>query len=49
MLGKFTAEEKTNCDLDLPTFDGGTLVVVSESGSLSCDSLKTVDGKPLLS
>ena len=31
VLGKFTREEKTNCGLDLPTCDGGPLVVVRES------------------
>ena len=45
MLGKFTRKEKTNCGLDLPTCDGGPLVVVSESGSLSCDSPKDVVDK----
>ena len=45
VLGKFTREEKTNCSLDLPTCDGRSLVVVSESGSLSSDSLKDVVDK----
>lgn len=45
MLGELTGQEKTDSCLDFPTGDGRSLVVVSESGSLSCDSLEDVVDK----
>ena len=42
MLGQFTREKETDCSLDLPAGDGGTLVVVGKAGSLSSDPLKDV-------
>lgn len=45
MLGQFTGEEETDSCLDLPTGDGGPLVVVGKTGSLGSDSLKDVVDK----
>ncbi|XP_033730659.1 uncharacterized protein LOC117320083 [Pecten maximus] len=45
VLGQFTGQKETDSGLDLPTGDGGPLVVVSETGSLSGDSLKDVVDK----
>jgi len=42
VLGQFTGEEQADCGLDLPGGDGGTLVVVSQAGSLSSDTLEDV-------
>ena len=45
MLGQFTGEEKSDSGLDLSGGDCGPLVVVGQTGSLSCDSLKDVVDK----
>ena len=45
MLSQFTGQEETDSGLDLPRGDGGSLVVVSETGSLSSDSLEDVVDK----
>ena len=45
MLGQFTGEEETDSGLDLPRGDGGSLVVVGETGSLSGDSLEDIVDK----
>ena len=45
MLGQFTGEEETDSGLDLPRGDGGSLVVVGETGGLSGDSLEDVVDK----
>ena len=42
MLGQFTGEQKAHGSLDLPTGDGGTLVVVGQSRSLGGDSLEDI-------
>ena len=42
VLGQFTWQKETDCCLDLPAGDGGTLVVVGKAGSLGCDALKDV-------
>ena len=42
VLGQFTWQEQTDSGLDLPAGDGGTPVVVGETGSLGCDALKDV-------
>ena len=42
VLGQFTGQEETDGGLDLPGGDGGTLVVVGQTGSLGSDSLKDV-------
>ena len=42
VLGQFTREQETNGSLDLSAADGGSLVVVSQSGGLSGNSLKDV-------
>ncbi|KAJ9578038.1 hypothetical protein L9F63_025101, partial [Diploptera punctata] len=42
VLCKFSGKEQPHCSLDFPTGDGGTLVVVSKSGSLSSYALKDV-------
>ena len=42
MLGQLTGQEQTNGGLDLAAGDGGTLVVVSQAGSLGGDSLEDV-------
>ena len=45
MLGQFTRQKETDCSLDLPAGDGGALVVVGQSGSLSRDSLEDIVDK----
>ena len=45
VLGQFTGEEETDSGLDLPRGDGGSLVVVSETGGLSGDSLEDIVDK----
>ena len=42
VLGQFTREQKPDGSLDLPTGDGGALVVVGETGSLGGDTLEDV-------
>ena len=42
VLGQFTGEEQTDSGLDLSGRDGLALVVVSETGSFSCDPLEDV-------
>lgn len=42
VLGQLTGEEEADRGLDLPTGDGGALVVVGQSGSFSGDSLKDI-------
>ena len=42
VLGQFTGEEQTDSSLDLPGGDGGATVVVSQAGSLSCNTLEDV-------
>ena len=45
MLSQFTGQKETDSSLDLPRGDGGSLVVVGETGSLSCDSLEDIVDK----
>ena len=42
MFGQFTGEEEPDGSLDLPGGDGGPLVVVSQAGSFSSDTLKDI-------
>lgn len=42
VLGQFSGEEKTDSSLDFPRSDGGTLVVVSETGSLCSNPLEDI-------
>ena len=42
VLGKLSWKEKPDSSLDLPGGDGGTLVVVSQTGSLSCNAFEDV-------
>ena len=42
VLGQLAGEEETDSGLDLPTGDGGALVVVGQSGSFGGDSLKDI-------
>ena len=42
MLGQFTGQEETDSGLDLSACDGGSLVVVSKTAGLGCDSLKDI-------
>ena len=42
MFGQFTGEEQPDGGLDLPGGDGGTLVVVGKTRSLTSDSLKDI-------
>ena len=42
VLGQLSGEEKSHRGLDLPGGDGGPLVVVSKTGSLSSDSREDV-------
>ena len=42
VLGQFTREQKPDSGLDLPTGDGGALVVVGETGSLGGNALEDV-------
>ena len=45
VLGQLTGEKETDSRLDLPAGDGGALVVVGKSGSLSRDSLEDIVDK----
>ena len=45
MFGQFSGEEETDSGLDFPGGDGGPLVVVGKTGSLSSDALKDVIDK----
>jgi len=45
VLGQFTRQEKPDSSLDLPGGDGGPLVVVGQTGSLSSNPLKDVIDK----
>jgi len=45
MFGQFTGQEKPDSGLDLPGGDSGPLVVMSQAGSLSSNSLKDVIDK----
>ena len=42
MLGQFTGQEKSDSGLDFSAGDGGSPVVVGETGSLGGDSLKDI-------
>ena len=42
MLGQFSGEEETHSGLDFPGGDGGALVVVGKTGSLSSDTLEDI-------
>jgi hypothetical protein len=42
VLGQLTRQQQTDGSLDLATGDGGTLVVVCQTGSFSGDSLEDV-------
>ena len=42
VLGELTGQEETDGGLDLPAGDGGTLVVVGQTGSLGSDALEDV-------
>ena len=45
MFSQFSGEEEPDSGLDFPGGDGGPLVVVSQTGSLSSDSLKEIIDK----
>merc|ERR1711972_513852 len=45
MLGQLTGEQEPDGSLDLPGSDGRFLVVVGQTGRLSCDPLKDVVDK----
>merc|ERR1712198_821622 len=45
VLGQFTREEEPDSSLDFPGGDGGPLVVVGQTGSLSSDPLEDVIDK----
>ena len=45
VLGQLSGKEKPDSSLDLPGGDGGPLVVVSQTGSLSSNTLKDVIDK----
>ena len=45
MLGELTREEEPDSSLDFTGGDGGPLVVVSQTGSLSSKSLKEIIDK----
>jgi len=45
MLSQFTGQQKSNGSLDFPACDGGSLVVVSETGGLCGDPLENVVDK----
>ena len=45
VLGELTREEEPDSSLDLTGGDGGPLVVVSQTGSLSSNSLKEIIDK----
>ena len=42
MFGQFTGEEKPDGSLDLPGGDGGSLVVVGQTGSFSSDTFEDI-------
>ena len=42
MLGQFTGQQKPDSSLDLPGGDGGSLVVVSKTGSFSSDTFEDI-------
>ena len=42
VLGQLPRQQKSDCCLDFATGDGGTTVVVSQAGSLSCNTLEDV-------
>ena len=42
MFGQFTGQQKPDGSLDLPGGDGGSLVVVSKTGSFSSDTFKDI-------
>ena len=42
VLGQFTGEEEPDSSLDLPGGDGGPLVVVGQTGSLSSDTFEDI-------
>ena len=54
MFGQFTGEEEPDSSLDLPGGDGGSLVVVGQTGSFSSDTFEDIvdegvqDGDTLL-
>ena len=45
MLGKLSRKDQSDSSLDLSACDGGSLVVVSQSGCLSCNSLEHIIDK----
>ena len=45
MLGQFSGEEETDSSLDFSGGDGGSLVVVSETGSFSGDTFEDIVDK----
>ena len=45
MLGELTGKEEPDSSLDFPGGDGGPLVVVGQTGSLSSDPLEDVVDK----
>lgn len=45
VLGQLSGEQQADGGLDLPGRDGGSLVVVSQAGSLASDALKDVVNK----
>ena len=45
VLGEFTGQKETDCCLDLSAGNGGSLVVVCQSGGFSCDPLEDVVDK----
>ena len=42
MFGQFTGQQKPDGSLDLPRSDGGSLVVVSKTGSFSSDTFEDI-------
>ena len=42
VLGQFTGQQKPDGSLDLPGGDGGSLVVVSKTGSFSSDTFEDI-------
>ena len=42
MFGQFTRQQKPDGSLDLPGGDGGSLVVVSKTGSFSSDTFEDI-------
>ena len=45
MLSQFSGKEKPDSSLDLPGGDGGSLVIVSKTGSLTSNTLEDVIDK----